>query len=260
MRIWLGAHIWPGKFVQKNKTPLVVKTHNYVDIKYYKNVDAFITTTKDQRQYLIKEGIDPEKIIVIPNFSRLPAVEAVSHHVNVPLVIVSCGRMVEKKGFHILLKAFKKVIASGTEAILLLGGDGEEKNNLLHLCEDLGINNHVKFCGWLNSVGAFLENADIFVLPSLDEPFGIVVLEAMAKGKPIISTRTQGPSEILDNETSYLVETGSVDELVNALNIAVIDKDGRLKKAENALRAFNNTYSENVVVPKIVQLYEGLST
>ena len=129
-----------------------------------------------------------------------------------------------------------------------------------HLCEDLGISNHVEFCGWVDSISQFLENADIFVLPSLDEPFGIVVLEAMAKGRPIISTRTQGPSEILDNETSYLVETGSVDELMNALNIAVTDKDGRLKKAENALRAFNNTYSENVVVPKIVQLYEGLTT
>jgi len=254
-----GAYM-AGKICLKNKTPLVVKTHNYVDLKYYKNVDAFITTTKDQQQYLIQEGITPEKINVIPNFSRLPAVDAVSHHANDPLVVVSCGRMVEKKGFHILLKAFKKVIASGAEVFLHLGGDGEEKDELQHLCDALGINNHVKFCGWVDSVDAFLEGADIFVLPSLDEPFGIVVLEAMAKGKPLISTRTQGPSEILNDETSYLVETGSVDALANALSIAVTDKDGRLKKAEKALCAFNNTYSENVVVPKIVQLYEGLTT
>jgi len=96
-------------------------------------------------------------------------------------------------------------------------------------------------------------------LPSLDEPFGIVVLEAMAKGRPLISTRAQGPSEILDEETAYLVETGSVDALTKALSIAISDKDGRLKKAEKALSAFNNAYSEHVVVPKIVQLYERLS-
>ncbi len=253
-----GAYM-AGKTCKKNNIPLVVKTHNYVDLKYYKNVDVFITTTKDQQQYLLQEGISPEKTKVIPNFSRVPAVEAVSRHVNDPLVIASCGRMVEKKGFHILLKAFNKVLESGAQASLRLGGDGKEKNDLQRLSEDLGINDHIEFCGWVNSISEFLENADIFVLPSLDEPFGIVVLEAMAKGRPLISTRAQGPSEILDEETAYLVETGSVDALAKALSIAISDKDGRLKKAEKALCAFNNTYSENVVVPKIVQLYERLT-
>ena len=253
-----GAYM-AGKICKKNNIPLVVKTHNYVDLKYYKNVDVFITTTKDQQQYLLQEGISPEKTIVIPNFSRLSAVEAVSHHVNEPLVIASCGRMVEKKGFHILLKAFKKVIESGTLISLRLGGDGKEENDLQRLCGDLGINDHVEFCGWVDSISEFLESADIFVLPSLDEPFGIIVLEAMARGKPLISTRTQGPSEILEEETSYLVETGSVDGLAKALSIAISDKDGRLEKAEKALIAFNNAYSEHVVVPKIVQLYEGLT-
>lgn len=250
-----GAYM-AGKICKKNNIPLVVKTHNYVDLKYYKNVDVFITTTKDQQQYLLREGIPPEKTKVIPNFSRLPAVKAVSRHVNDPLVIASCGRMVKKKGFHILLKAFNKVIGSGTQVSLHLGGDGEEMTFLLDLSEKLGLNNQVEFCGWIDSISEFLENADIFVLPSLDEPFGIIVLEAMAKGTPLISTRTQGPSETLNEETSYLVETGSVDALAKALSIAIADKDGRLKKAEKALRAFNNAYSEKVVVPKIVQLYE----
>jgi len=253
-----GAYM-AGKICKKNNIPLVVKTHNYVDLKYYKNVDVFITTTKDQQQYLLQEGVPPEKTKVIPNFSRLPAVEAVSRHVNDTLVIASCGRMVEKKGFHILLKAFNKVIESGAQVSLRLGGDGKEKNNLQRLCEDLGINDNVEFCGWVDSISEFLEEADIFVLPSLDEPFGIIVLEAMAKGKPLISTRTQGPSEILDEETSYLVETASVEALAKALSIAISDKDGRLKKAEKALCAFNKAYSENVVVPKIVQVYEGLT-
>ena len=252
-----GAYM-AGKICKKNKIPLVVKTHNYVDLKYYKNVDIFITTTKDQQQYLLREGISPEKTKVIPNFSRLPAVGAVSRHINDPLVIAACGRMVEKKGFHILLKAFNKVLESGARLSLRLGGDGKEKNDLQRLCEDLGINDHVEFYGWVDSISEFLEEADIFVLPSLDEPFGIIVLEAMAKGKPLISTRTQGPSEILDQETSYLVETGSVDALAKALSVAISDKDGRLKKAEKALCAFNSTYSENVVVPEIVRLYEGL--
>jgi glycosyltransferase involved in cell wall biosynthesis len=253
-----GAYM-AGKICQKNEIPLVVKTHNYVDLKYYKNVDIFITTTRDQQKYLVRQGVSPEKTKVIPNFSRLPAVETVSRHVNDPLVIASCGRMVEKKGFHILLKALDKVIESGARVSLRLGGDGEEKPSLLDLSETLGLNNQVEFCGWIDSISDFLEEADIFVLPSLDEPFGIVVLEAMARGTPLISTRTQGPSEILDEETSYLVETGSVDALAKALSIAISDKEGRLKKAEKALCVFNNAYSEKVVVPKIVQLYEGLT-
>ena len=161
-----GAYM-AGKICKKNNIPLVVKTHNYVDLKYYKNVDVFITTTKDQQQYLLREGISPEKTIVIPNFSRLPAVEAVSHYVNEPLVIASCGRMVEKKGFHILLKALNKVLESGAQVSLRLGGDGKEENDLQRLCQDLGINDHVEFCGWVDSISEFLESADIFVLPYL---------------------------------------------------------------------------------------------
>ena len=253
-----GAYM-AGKICLRNKVPLVVKTHNYVDLKYYKNVDVFISTTKKQQQYLIQEGVSPESINVIPNFSRLSTVDSVSRYINDPTVIASYGRMVKKKGFDILLKAFAKAIKAGTEAFLCLGGDGVEKNNLQHLCDELGINNHVKFCGWVDSVDVFLDAADIFVLPSLDEPFGIVVLEAMAMGKPIIATKSQGPSEILDDDTSYLVEVGNVDVLANTLSIAVTNKGERLKKAEKALCVFNNTYSKKAVVPKIVQLYKRIA-
>lgn len=253
-----GAYM-AGKLCKANNIPLVVKTHNYVDLKYYKKVDVFITTTRDQQAYLVQEGIPSNKIKVIPNFSRLPAVETVATKVKEPVVIASCGRMVKKKGFHILIKALKKVIESGTMVTLCLGGDGEEKQSLQNLSKALGLDRHVEFCGWVDSVGDFLENADIFVLPSLDEPFGIVVLEAMAKGKPIVATQTQGPSEILSSETSYLVEAGSVEGLAAAINLAATETAKSLEKAEKALDVYRKTYTEEVVVPQIVRVYEELS-
>ena len=108
----------------------------------------------------------------------------------------------------------------GLSAKIILGGDGPEKSALEKLAADLDINDSVTFSGWVDDVPDFLAQGPIFVLPSLDEPFGIVVLEAMAQGKIIVSTRSQGPREILDDTTAYLCPTDDPTALADALQLA----------------------------------------
>lgn len=84
--------------------------------------------------------------------------------------------------------------------MLIIGGDGPEMANLKFQSEDLRLGDRVKFIGWIKDVKSFLKRIDIFVLPSLDEPFGIAVLEERAMGKTIVSTKSQGPKEILNNK------------------------------------------------------------
>ncbi len=124
--------------------------------------------------------------------------------------------------------------------------------------DSLGLKENVSLEGWIGDIEGFLKEANLFVLPSLDEPFGIVVLEAMALGIPIVSSDSKGPKEILDDETAWLFKTGDVDSLALKLQLAVDDHVERFRKSENALRVFKQNYSKQVVVPEFIQLFNSL--
>lgn len=240
--------------------PLTVKTHNYIDLKYYKNVDIFIPTTNDQKHYLIDKGVDENRIKVIPNFSRIKPLEEINQQrKNKKLQIYSIGRLVKKKGFDNLLRAFSRLINSGYEAELEIAGEGPERNPLEQLVDELSLGQHVKLPGWIDDVGSFAKNKDAFVLSSLDEPFGIVLLEAMAMGKPIISTRSQGPKEILDEHTASLVSINDEKELEQAMKKFIDDDEYRFTLAANSLKRFKEHYSLDVVAPRILELYQKAS-
>lgn len=239
--------------------PLTSTLHNYVKLKYYVNVDQYIATTEDLRQHLVKHGISPDRIELLSYFTHLKAVESVARESFADPVFVAYGRMVEKKGFDVLLRAFARLRENGVVARLIIGGDGEERDSLHALTRELGLSSDVEFAGWINDISAFLDRGSIFVLPSLDEPFGIVVIEAMARGKPIVSTRTQGPREVLNDDIAYLAEVGDAESLAVAMQRAAEDERDRLEKAKAALSRFKTRYAREVVIPKQIQIYESLA-
>ncbi len=254
------AAYFSGKICNALSTPLVVKTHNYVNLKYYQHVNKFVTTTGDQKKYLIECNIDENMIVVIPNFSSIEAVDVLPSVNSLTIFnIVAYGRMVKKKGFDVLLKAFRQALDQGVVAKLVIGGDGPENNKLLQLSNELKLENNVVFKGWVEDVSALLNDADLFVLPSLDEPFGIAILEAMAKGVPIISTKTKGPIEILDNQTALMINVNDVGDLTEKICLAAENKKANQERAERALEKFRNKYARNSVVPQLVNLYKQTS-
>ena len=241
------------------KIPLVVKTHNYIDLKYYKNVSCFIPTTEDQKNYLMEKGVTADRINVIPNFSSLVPVEPQEQFPGSDTpVFYSIGRMVKKKGFDDLIRAFAKLVEDGTRARLVIAGDGPEKNTLEALVDSLGLKQSVSFAGWINNVEEFIEDKDFFVLPSSDEPFGIVLLEAMAMGKPIISTRADGPLAILNNKTALLVDIGAVDQMTKAMKNLLENRDLAARLSSQASADYQKHYSLKAVAPRIISLYQSL--
>lgn len=250
-----AAHV-SGRAAHRLHIPLVVKTHNYVDLKYYRQVNHFITTTEDQRRYLLEHGIPAGDISVIPNFSSMTAIDQAKQPDSGTPLLVAYGRMVHKKGFDVLLRALQQVRASGVQARLVLGGDGPELPALRQIAHALGLEDVVDFIGWVKTPADLLDQADLFVLPSRDEPFGIVVLEAMARGKPIVTTRTAGPLEILDESTAWFADIDDVTGLAKAIRTACMAPEQR---AQSALDRFLSTYSEQAVVPRIEQLYKQLA-
>lgn len=247
-----------GRAARTLDIPLAVNLHNYVKLKYYRDAAMFVPGTDDQKNYLMQHGIAVQRIQVIPHFSLLNPADQLRRGDNACPVFVSVGRMVKKKGFDVLLQAFKMVLGQGVQARLMIGGDGAERAALLALVEHLNLAAHVEFHGWIEDVAAFLDSGDIFVLPSLDEPFGIVVLEAMARGKTIISTRTKGPVEVLNERMAYFAEVGDVASLAQAMMEALRDPQVRLDKAAAALASYRSHYSWQAVIPQFIDLYQRM--
>jgi glycosyltransferase involved in cell wall biosynthesis len=128
------------------------------------------------------------------------------------------GRFVEKKGFAGFIAALARLHSGGVAFRAVLAGDGPERATLQRLATQQGLNDRLSFPGWVHDKMAFFAGIDVFCLPSLHEPFGIVLLEALAQAQPIVATDSEGPAEILrDGIEGIVVPRNDADRLAGAL-------------------------------------------
>lgn len=133
--------------------------------------------------------------------------------------IFAFGRLTYQKGFDLLIDAFAKLSSKYSNIDLILAGDGEEGENLQLQANQIGVGNRVHFIGRVtpNKVVELLNGASFVVVPSrYGEAFGIVALEALAAGKPVLATRVGGVPEFVNGPASHLVEP-SVEGLTQGL-------------------------------------------
>ena len=138
-----------------------------------------------------------------------------------PLRFFVAARLAEQKGLSYLLHAVALLNKSEKRPFeLMLGGDGPERAQLEQLAADLGIAHLCKFLGGLDRAGVkdWMNRSDVFVLSSLHETFGVVVGEAMACGKPVVSTRCGGPEFIITDESGVLVDAANPESLAGAMS------------------------------------------
>jgi glycosyltransferase involved in cell wall biosynthesis len=140
-----------------------------------------------------------------------------------PIKFVYVGRLVDWKAIDLLLEAFQSV-ATKTGAILELIGDGALRQSLEAQVVTLGLSDHVVFSGWMSQADCArqLQQADVFVLPSLLECGGAVVLEAMAMALPVVVTNWGGPVDYVDASCGILVDPTSQDMFVAGLTTAML--------------------------------------
>ncbi|AQQ09291.1 Glycosyltransferase KanE [Sedimentisphaera cyanobacteriorum] len=247
-----------GRALRREKIPVIAKLHNYVALNKYRHIDMLIATTEDQKRHALNLGWPEQRVRVLPNFSRIEPAESAKQIQDGKIRILSYGRYVQKKGFDLLLNAFADILADGIDAELVIGGSGPELDNLKALSRKLGIKDRVNLGVWLDDVSQALDHADLFVLPSLDEPFGIVVLEAMARGIPMVCTKTQGPSQILSSENAYLTEKGSSQALAEAIKQSLSSRDEASNKAQKALELYRSKYYQQAIIPRLEKIYRLL--
>jgi glycosyltransferase involved in cell wall biosynthesis len=134
------------------------------------------------------------------------------------LVYGTVGRLVETKGLGVLLKAFARVYEKYPESWLILAGKGRLEAELRSLAAELNIHERVLFLGYRTDIPEILKAYDVFVFPSIAEGLPGALLEAMATGIPVISSRVGGVPEILNNpELGMMISPSSVGELTTAM-------------------------------------------
>jgi colanic acid/amylovoran biosynthesis glycosyltransferase len=154
--------------------------------------------------------------------------------------VVAVGRLIEKKGFDVLLRALAKVPERWTSATIV--GDGPDRSSLETLRDQLGLSDRVRFTGALPhpETLAHIDGARLFCLPARPARNGdsdampIVIREAMARGVPVIASRLAGIPESVDERVGWLVEPGSVDSLADALRPALADPAERERRGRQA--------------------------
>ena len=201
-----------------------------------------------------------EKTMVIPNMIREdmflpPSVPRKTE----PFIFCWAGRMEHVKGLDILLKAVQILKnRSGTRFSVRLAGRGTLKNVLLQMTKDLELDDRVHFLGRLSreEMQTEMQDSNCFVLPSRYEAFGIVLIEAMATGLPVIATRSGGPDTIVTRECGLLIETENSLQLAEAMERIINDYSDYSPKKIRALTI--EQYGQTNVMKQYDQLFMHL--
>lgn len=171
------------------------------------------------------------------------------------------ARMYPQKGHSILLKAFAAVSESMNGAQLLLFGSGPLESKLRRMVERLGLTERVKFCGQIANPDTIYEQIDVLVVPSLSEGAGVVLLEAMLRGIPIIASNVGGIGEIVNDQCAMLVPPGDAKALAKTMLVLTENVDLRSRMAiatQERIRRFDfeNTATRHELLYQ--QVLEGL--
>lgn len=217
--------------------------------------DRVVAISNHTKQSIIREyGIPADKIAVVHNhfdaaldFNFLDQTESGNaYHYLATMreqgykVVSSIGRMTIQKGLPGLLQAFRLAHERLPKTLLLMAGAGEQRNELVQLAADLGIGDSVVFAGFQRGkrYGDAFKVADLFVLPSVSEPFGVSALEAVAYGAPLLVSKQAGVREVLRNCLS--VDHWDINEMANKMVAVLSNKELAEELTNNASREYNS--------------------
>jgi glycosyltransferase involved in cell wall biosynthesis len=269
--------------------PLAIQVHgDFLDNRYWlrenfknpvfnflgkwliKRADGIRAVSSGIKQKLIHYGLPEHKIWVVPapvflnKFSR-PSPEKVNdirQKYSLPegRTTLFVGHLTKAKNIANLLNAAKIITQRYADARFLVCGEGEEKEKLEHLAQELGIEDNVIFTGQIpyDELPDYYYVGDIFVLPSSHESFGLVLLEAGMAGKPVVATDLTGPRDIVvDKVTGFLVPPQRPEALAARISTLIEQPELARQLGENARRHIASNFDTEAGIKKVIDMWAG---
>ena len=212
-------------------------------------------------------GIHAGKVRIVPNgvdiekFKPTENVEAAKRQFGLtsePCVLF-VGSLIPRKGLPFLVEAAKKIVKQQAQTKFLIVGEGPMKSPITNAVEAAHLSGNFMFLGNLkeDALAATYGCADVFVLPSIQEGQGIVLLEAQAAAVPVVAFDVGGVNEAVRNgETGLLVTRGSIEELADAVLRLLSDKTLRAKMGGNGRRFISETFTWDICAQKMLKVYQ----
>ena len=264
--LWSGSTVNEPSKLRSFSLPLIK-----LIVKY---ADAYIAYGTNAKEYLVQLGAQKDKVFVSFNtvdttFFGKQCVKCKSKKtilknkfgINHENIILYVGQLIERKGVNYLLKAHEK-LSDKYDVGLVLVGSGNQKQELMKLCEDNAIDN-VHFIDFVqkDALPQYYAIADVFVLPSTEEVWGLVINEAMACGLPVISTDKVGASIDLIKQgvNGYVIPASDVDRLFESLEMILSDsklKSSMGKASEEIINDFTISHAAKRFVRAIDFVYK----
>jgi glycosyltransferase involved in cell wall biosynthesis len=244
--------------------------HRAIDRRASRHTDVVVCVSERLGQHVATFVKHPSRIRVIPNgvdterysprsddgeFRRELGIAA-----DIPIV-GSIGRLETVKGYDVLVRAFAKLrMAYGASAkpVLVLVGDGSERQSLERLASDLGLADSVHFVGWRSDIESLARAFNLFTMSSHSEGTSVSLLEAMSSGLCPVVTDVGGNAAVLGQDLAHrLVPPADPDRLAHALSEALLDRAARENDAHTARARVVQHYGLDSMVQRYEALYSG---
>jgi glycogen(starch) synthase len=214
-------------------------------------------------------GLPNDKLVMVPNGVNTQNYDTLTEDLQAfrskfalpeEKIVLFVGRLVYEKGVHVLINSVPKILSKANAKFIIVGS-GYMKEQLLNIVRSMGLEHKVLFEGFMDEATLLrLQRcADVSVVPSLFEPFGIVALEAMAAKSPVVASDTGGLSEIIEHDvTGVKVYPNNPDSLAWGITKILLDDNYARNLRDNAYRRVLERYDWHKIAQQTKRIYEGV--
>jgi len=224
--------------------------------------DRFIATNPTIRQELTAVGVPSENIVELTNGVETDSIRSRSDYaLHQPIRLLFVGRLHRQKGLDVLLAGFASLVQQHPRLNLRLQvlGEGPLRESLMRLAFELEIASRVEWVGQTDRVMDYLQQADLFVLPSRAEGISNALLEAMACGLPVVVSKIPGNTDVVEHgRNGLLFAVDDQSSLANALTLLLTRADLRERLGRAARQTVEARFSISFIADRLVALYRWL--
>jgi len=245
-----------------------LRLYKIIDLLALRFFPKVITVSESLRQYLIANGLSPQKVVTVHNAVDLETfASGVSLYNDKALrnrlgigsdqpIVSTIGRLTSQKGHRYFLESAKRILEVLPETRFLIIGDGPLRDEFEGLSLSLGIAQAVRFLGYRQDIATLMSTSDVITMPSLREGLPYVLLEALALARPVVGTRVGGIPEVVKHgETGFLVPPKDSESLAKAIIQLLRNPEEAARLGERGRELVLREFNVETMVQKIAAIY-----